>query len=651
MTFNAQNQEKIFINLIIITVGVALFIGFYWKDDIHARFKKSTFHVVLEGTSKKENKRSFQYNPVAGSPDVEDQDIILDLKKTVESLQRTVESVQRTVESLQRTVESLKQTVESQSESIGMLNARLSNVERRVTIVEGTSIYLSDELDEAEADSLHSLKLFSGCKDEEVISSVMAALSNNPEKNRIPKNFLDLFNSFVSKVRNDRLAKPGVKKTKSAVHRPTQQVIDMTETVEEFDETCGSAHDEVKVSAPSTETISYVGEFFSLSNQKDVAEADPITSFNTISDCLPTSFHCPNKVRLNFYGMFNDTTSVDEEKEIGTSIKLSGNIIATDLLKLNFMNAGFYNSSEKVPLDFSSIPNVTIFPGMHMTAQGKYNEQGTFVIENIIEPPKLVPAKLCQENQTSRITVIVATGPFIFKDDDVYSVKLVDHAISCNANALVLIGPFILEDYEPSGENSVKELFHRHMKALSTAASKCNLKVIIIPCYSAFPTPPYVVPKSCLEHNLKLLADPAIFTIGGVQFAVSASGIVDHLIEQESLKPQESENRNKDPVSRIFSQIFSSKSLYPLYPANASLPFSTKGKKKIVLAERPHVMILPSVEKPIIRVVEGCVCLIPAKFQRLKSGVSLTKLEIELGPPAIVLAQSIADYTRVEIVL
>uniref|UniRef100_A0A915EHR5 DNA polymerase alpha subunit B n=1 Tax=Ditylenchus dipsaci TaxID=166011 RepID=A0A915EHR5_9BILA len=613
MTFSAPNQEKIFINLIIITVGVAAFICFYWKDNVHARFKKAiTFfrcwEFLLSYKSRIQCSSSCVYFPtLIGSPDVEDQDIILDLKKTVESLQRTVES-------LQRTVESLKQTVESQSESIGMLNARLSNVERRVTIVEGTSIYLSDELDEAEADSLHSLKLFSGCKDEEVISSVMAALSNNPEKNRIPKNFLDLFNSFVSKVRNDRLAKPGVKKTKSAVHRPTQQVIDMTETVEEFDETCGSAHDEVKVSAPSTETISYVGEFFSLSNQKDVAEADPITSFNTISDCLPTSFHCPNKVRLNFYGMFNDTTSVDEEKEIGTSIKLSGNIIATDLLKLNFMNAGFYNSSEKVPLDFSSIPNVTIFPGMHMTAQGKYNEQGTFVIENIIEPPKLVPAKLCQENQTSRITVIVATGPFIFKDDDVYSVKLVDHAISCNANALVL--------------------------------------VIIIPCYSdvnsipAFPTPPYVVPKSCLEHNLKLLADPAIFTIGGVQFAVSASGIVDHLIEQESLKPQESENRNKDPVSRIFLKYSRKNSLFVL-----RLPFSTKGKKKIVLAERPHVMILPSVEKPIIRVVEGCVCLIPAKFQRLKSGVSFTKLEIDLSSPAIVLAQSIADYTRVEIVL
>uniref|UniRef100_A0A915EHS0 Uncharacterized protein n=1 Tax=Ditylenchus dipsaci TaxID=166011 RepID=A0A915EHS0_9BILA len=351
MTFNAQNQEKIFINLIIITVGVAAFICFYWKDNVHARFKKS-YHIlsllgilivvqvknpvfifmrlfpdfdwltvfcvhsnflgwtkwlvdtilaiqcvsnkivdpnttpqdtktekkeVLEGTSKKENKRSFQYNPVAGGPDVEDQDIILDLKKTVESLQRTVES--------------LKQTVESQSESIGMLNARLSNVERRVTIVEGTFAY-----------------------------------------------------KFTIEI--------------PVYFRPTQQAIDMTETVEEFDETCGSAHDEVKVSARQQ-------------RQSHI-------------DCIPTSFHGSDNMTLDFYGMFNDTTSVDEEKEIGTSIKLSGNVIATDLLKLNFMNAGFYNSSEKVPLDFSSIPNVTIFPGMHMTAQGKYNEQGTFVIENIM---------------------------------------------------------------------------------------------------------------------------------------------------------------------------------------------------------------------------------------------------------------------------
>uniref|UniRef100_A0A915E8A7 DNA polymerase alpha subunit B n=1 Tax=Ditylenchus dipsaci TaxID=166011 RepID=A0A915E8A7_9BILA len=293
---------------------------------------------------------------------------------------------------------------------------------------------------------------------------------------------------------------------------------------------------------------------------------------------------------------------------------------------------------------------------MPITVRGNYDEKQTFVVKEIIKLPESIPPSLCRKSQTSRIRIVVAVGPFILKDGEVYPVKLVDHAVRWNADTLIIIGPLLQENDQPSGAMSVKRLFRLFIKGLSDAVSKQKLRIIVIPSHcdvnavDVFPTPPYDVPDDCLAHNVIVLADPAIFTIDGVHFAVSASGIVDHLIEQEVLQFQEPENQNQDSISRAISYMFSSQSLYPLYPPDKNLKFSTKSKEKVSMTKRPHVLILPSVLKPSIKVVEGCVCLNPGQFTRLECAATFTSLEIDLNSASIALSNSIADHIQVNII-
>uniref|UniRef100_A0A915ERN5 DNA polymerase alpha subunit B n=1 Tax=Ditylenchus dipsaci TaxID=166011 RepID=A0A915ERN5_9BILA len=526
---------------------------------------------------------------------------------------------------------------------------------------------LDEDFEEEILNTLNGISVLHKIKNDDVVDSVTALLLNQ-KKDELSMHIVDDFKNSVSTKQKQKpvSANSNIKEAQAILQRSILKEIPILGAGTEFEDTYDFALEDLDISiAPipgkahiafDKVKISYVGSSFSPSDETDAMDIDELPSLKILSDCTASSFGYGDNGAFNLCEIFEEdakASEIGEEKEAGIPVVLSGNLVATDGSKLNFENAGLYTSSKIIPVNFDCIDHVALFPGKHVTVRGEYNDKKEFIAQSIIQSSNLPPAKLNHNGQRSRIKVITAAGPFSLKEDDVSFAKLVEHAIRYSANALVMVGPFLKDDFEANGALSPEEIFQQHLQTISKLVSKLKLRVFIIPCHSdinalpLFPTPPYLLPEFLLADNVTVLGDPAIFEVGGIQFAVSASEVICHLSKREIYKFEEMENLNEDRMSRLIGHLFSSKSLYPLYPADASLPFVLKkSKQKITLLERPHVLILPSVLQPCVKVVEDCICVNPGRFIRGKSGGTFASMEIDVSSSVV---DSVAPHSEVNI--
>uniref|UniRef100_A0A183CIP7 DNA polymerase alpha subunit B n=1 Tax=Globodera pallida TaxID=36090 RepID=A0A183CIP7_GLOPA len=367
--------------------------------------------------------------------------------------------------------------------------------------------------------------------------------------------------------------------------------------------------------------------------------------FNDICAIVPCG------VRPAQFEHAEDDAENQQQQHLSASTRsLIGTILPPDGNCLSFENALLFTESRTFRLDFEHVDNISIYPGMKISAQCLIDDTpgGLCRVQSVIEPSKLQMADLEEDarqqqhmaavGQLSRLKVVIACGPFLTggtSNSDQF-VELLNSVATAHANVLILCGPFVPQAMELSTE-SPEAIFANLLIEITKRLGMHAVRVLILPNAQSdlnsmpyFPTPPLIRPsKISLPNNVTFLPDPAVFEVHSVRFAVSSSEILMHLCRKEIYKSANVEN--EDRMRRLISHLFRARSIYPLYPADQELPLSlSNAHAKLHLAKRPHVMILPSLLQPVTKVVDDCVVINPGRFDRGKGVGTFSVLDLDL---------------------
>ncbi|CAG9535205.1 unnamed protein product [Cercopithifilaria johnstoni] len=322
-------------------------------------------------------------------------------------------------------------------------------------------------------------------------------------------------------------------------------------------------------------------------------------------------------------------------------------------------NAGIVN------LDLSNLKTYSLFPGKIVALRGSFAGD-TFVPYEIFEPKEPSIAPLKKQPNIDLLHVWCACGPFSSSKTLSYEqlCDLIELVRKERPDILILIGPFIDRTSpivkSPQCCYTYVDLMDMLLTKIDDALSGTDVQVLIVPngrkdaaLRPSFPTPPFrsfKQRKEQLSKNIVLLPDPATVRIAGIEFAITASEIIQHLGKDEISRLDNCEDQ--DRISRLVRDLFRQRSLYPLYPAAYDVTYRLReAVERASLSVIPHIIILPSVLAPTIKVVADSVFVNTNALVRGSSGTFM-KLKIDLKETDVKknLHTSVADFCEVQIV-
>ncbi|KAI1729769.1 DNA polymerase alpha/epsilon subunit B domain-containing protein [Ditylenchus destructor] len=521
---------------------------------------------------------------------------------------------------------------------------------------------LSEDAEEC-LERLNALATLHKMKNDDIVDGIIALMSNQKKSSLS----VDLVHDFTNQIQSKPKPKPNITPKPSINPRTILQrsvlkeipigELDLDETydVSMLDDGDGGGYGGQTDAQKFSVKFSYTGSEMT-TNRVHPKEADAYPSLNLLKDCSEASFSYGNDKLAHDLSEIIAIGEIieDDENQIGIPTKLTGNVFASDNEPLSFENAILYTNSNAVPLNFEKVNRVALYPGMRQDLVGIYSEK-EFEVQTIAEPPQLELSKLNRSLITlPSLKVMIASGPFVSNDitAEASFKTMIDHAVRSSANALILMGPFC-KDFEPKGGDGPDADFRRYMRIIHDLIvfSKAKIRVLIVSsardiyALPLFPTPPYCVPDQIVSEHITYLPDPMVFELEGVQFAATTSEVIMHLSKLETYRCEDMEN--EDRMQRLISHVFSSHSLYPIYPTD--LPFVLKdSRKKLSLDTKPHVLLVPSMLQSSVKVLDGSIVINPGRFVRGKSGVCAL-LEIDLNSASAVLDDSICQYSIVDI--
>uniref|UniRef100_A0A0R3RYD7 DNA polymerase alpha subunit B n=1 Tax=Elaeophora elaphi TaxID=1147741 RepID=A0A0R3RYD7_9BILA len=367
----------------------------------------------------------------------------------------------------------------------------------------------------------------------------------------------------------------------------------------------------------------------------------------------------------------NETLADDERIDSLSLIRnvYSGFIVNNTEDPLDVSNCSLQcidQNASVINLDLSNLNTYSLFPGKIVTLCGSFAGD-VFVPDEIFEPKEPSTAPLRKQRDVDLLHVWCACGPFSSSKTLSYEqlcdfIKLVRKE---RPNVLILIGPFIDRTSaavrSPQCCYTYDNLMDMLLAKIDDALSGTDIQVLIVPngrkdaaLRPSFPTPPFrslKQRKQQLSKNIVFLPDPATFRIAGIEFVVTASEIIQHLGREEIGRLNNSEEQ--DRMSRLVRDLFRQRSLYPLYPAADDITYRLReAVERTSLPVIPHVIILPSVLAPTIKVVANSVFVNTNVLVRGSSGTFM-KLKIdlkEIDERKENSHTSVADFCEAEIV-
>ncbi|KAM3723083.1 DNA polymerase alpha subunit [Dirofilaria immitis] len=319
-----------------------------------------------------------------------------------------------------------------------------------------------------------------------------------------------------------------------------------------------------------------------------------------------------------------------------------------------------------INLDLSNLKAYSLFPGKIVAFRGVFVSD-TFVPNEIFEPKEPPIAPLNKQQDIDLLHIWCACGPFSSSKTLSYEqlYDLIELVKEERPNILILIGPFIDRTSpvvrSPQCCYTYEDLMDVLLAKIDNALSGTDVQVLIVPngkkdaaLRPSFPTPPFrsfKQRKQQLSKNIILLPDPATVRIAGIEFAVTASEIIQHLGRDEigHLNSCEDEDR----MSRLVRNLFRQRSLYPLYPAAHDLTYRLReAVERTFLPAIPHIIILPSVLAPTVKIVADSMFVNTNALVR-GSGGTFMKLKIDLRQLNVEEDNShisVADFCEVQIV-
>ncbi len=264
-------------------------------------------------------------------------------------------------------------------------------------------------------------------------------------------------------------------------------------------------------------------------------------------------------------------------------------------------------AGSRTKLNLSSVASYSFFPGQIVAVRGS-NASGEFKVSEILELPMLPPAA-CRPGDIEEegINLIVASGPYTTNDNLHYEalIALRDKVLEEKIDTVILLGPLVdiahplirNGDFDCSGETLDDYFQETIAPILATLPS-----VLLVPHirdavsrHMCFPQEALTRSHTGLPRHVKLLPNPAMFSLREVTFGISTLDVLMHLSKEElANKP------SGNMLTRLSSSVLRQRRFYPLFPgANGEdRPESSLDMGYAGLTEFnntvPDIMILPS---------------------------------------------------------
>ncbi|KAI0335848.1 DNA polymerase alpha, subunit B [Cubamyces sp. BRFM 1775] len=263
-------------------------------------------------------------------------------------------------------------------------------------------------------------------------------------------------------------------------------------------------------------------------------------------------------------------------------------------------------SGARVPLRFDPSVNVRrgprgvggqgIFPGAIVALKGKNGGGGSFLAAEILGLPPLDPSSainIKSETGEAEFSMCIAAGPFTPEADLSFQPlqSLITKFTSDKPAVALLIGPFIDASHPlikvgdvdmPPRDMFITQFVDKLRDFLDASPGSI---VLLLPSprdilseHAVFPQ--CELPRAlCDDPRIRLLPNPARFTLNGVHFAASSVDVLFHLRKEEFYKrageieplPAASASDVPDPMANLCRHILQQRSFYPIFPVPLDL--------------------------------------------------------------------------------
>lgn len=339
----------------------------------------------------------------------------------------------------------------------------------------------------------------------------------------------------------------------------------------------------------------------------------------------------------------------------------------------------------QVRLDVSRLGSYSLFPGQIVALKGTNPSGSSFIVSEILTPPALPLAMLPrgeEQDFTKKrgehpLTIMVAAGPYTTSDDLDFR-PLQDFIAKANEvapSAIVLVGPFLEGDHpmiwssaNNGGQDTLSDIFTQRVAPLLEYLNS-TIPIVLVPSTRdivtenlQFPQPALSRKTLGLPKNFKTVPNPSFFSLDEVVVAATSADSIQDILSSRLFKGES----NISGFGQACKHILEQRRVYPLIPGlvlsqapneetvfEVSLQRSTRVGTSLDVSHldlgdldfAPSLLIVPSLTRPSVEVLDNVICLNPGYLAKKSSGGSyaIVTSTSESGP--------FSERARVDIVL
>lgn len=296
----------------------------------------------------------------------------------------------------------------------------------------------------------------------------------------------------------------------------------------------------------------------------------------------------------------------------------------------------------KIRGGYKGLGGVGLFPGAVVALKGRNGGGGYFIASEILAIPPMPASPAPPSNVAASFDMCIACGPFTPDANLDYKPwrTLVSNLKASKPTVVLLLGPFVDATHTHIQDGMVDEtpsdIFRRQFIAplhdfLSQSPTST---VLLVPSVNDIISDHAVFPQCELDNEfssdprIRLLSNPARFSLNGISFAVCSVDVLYHLRKEEYFRRGEEVDSivcepeaASDPMSNLSRYVLQQRSFYPIFPVSLEVAhevnLDVSHSSELRVAESPDdpgpdVIVLPSRLKHFSKVVDNSVVVNPS---------------------------------------
>lgn len=296
----------------------------------------------------------------------------------------------------------------------------------------------------------------------------------------------------------------------------------------------------------------------------------------------------------------------------------------------------------KIRGGYKGLGGVGLFPGAVVALKGRNGGGGYFIASDILAIPPMPASPAPPSNVAASFDMCIACGPFTPDANLDYKPwrTLISNLKASKPAVVLLLGPFVDATHTHIQDGMVDEtpsdIFKRHFIApiCDFLSQSPTSTVLLVPSVNDIISDHAVFPQCELDDEfssdprIRLLPNPARFSLNGISFAVCSVDVLYHLRKEEYFRRGEEVDSivcepeaASDPMSNLSRYILQQRSFYPIFPVSLDVAhevnLDVSHSAELRVAESPDdpgpdVMVLPSRLKHFSKIVDNSVVVNPS---------------------------------------